>query len=126
MKRFLLVVVGLIFLVLGAIGVALPILPTVLFLFVASICFVKSSERINTWFENTNLYKKHVVRFINQKGMTLKMKLFIIIPVYVIYITLCILTDILAMRIVICTLLIIKTIVFIKIKTIKEPNITLK
>lgn len=126
MKRFLLIAVGLIFLVLGAIGVVLPILPTVPFLFVASICFVKSSERINTWFESTSIYKKHVVRFINQKGMTLKMKLSILIPVYVIYITLCILKDILAMRIVICTLLIIKTIVFIKIKTVKEPNKTLK
>ena len=53
--------------------------------------------------------------------MTLKAKLCILIPVYLMLITLFVLKDILAMRIAIAVLLIIKTIVFIRIKTIKEP-----
>ncbi|MCW6075948.1 YbaN family protein [Clostridium sporogenes] len=119
-RRVLLLIIGFIFLGLGVIGVFLPILPTVPFLLLSSFCFIKSSKRISIWFENTNIYKKHVRSFKENKAMTLKTKLSILIPVYVMLITLFFMKDILAMRIVIVVLLVVKTIVFIKIKTLKE------
>ena len=122
MKKIIYLAIGLLCLVLGALGCALPILPTVPFLLASSFCFMKSSEKLDTWFKKTKIYKKHVVRFKEQKGMTLKAKLCILIPVYIMLLTLFFLKDILAMRITIAVLLIAKTIVFIKIKTIKEPR----
>ncbi|KOY64712.1 YbaN family protein [Clostridium sporogenes] len=119
-KRVLLLIIGFISLGLGVIGVFLPILPTVPFLLLSSFCFIKSSKRISIWFENTNIYKKHVRSFKENKAMTLKTKLYILIPVYVMLITLFFIKDILAMRIAIVVLLVVKTIVFIKIKTFKE------
>ncbi|EKS4342138.1 TPA: YbaN family protein [Clostridium botulinum] len=119
-KRVLLLIIGFISLGLGVIGVFLPILPTVPFLLLSSFCFIKSSKRISIWFENTNIYKKHVRSFKENKAMTLKTKLSILIPVYVMLITLFFVKDILAMRIAIVVLLVVKTIVFIKIKTLKE------
>lgn len=120
MKRVLLLIIGFISLGLGVIGVFLPILPTVPFLLLSSFCFIKSSKRISIWFENTNIYKKYVRSFKENKAMTLKNKLSILIPVYVMLITLFFMKDILAMRIAIVVLLVVKTIVFIKIKTLKE------
>ena len=119
-KRVLLLIIGFISLGLGVIGVFLPILPTVPFLLLSSFCFIKSSKRISIWFENTNIYKKHVRSFKENKAMTLKTKLYILIPVYVMLITLFFIKDILAMRIAIVVLLVVKTIVFIKVKTLKE------
>ncbi|AUM95226.1 TPA: YbaN family protein [Clostridium botulinum] len=119
-KKVLLLIIGFISLGLGVIGVFLPILPTVPFLLLSSFCFIKSSKRISIWFENTNIYKKHVRSFKENKAMTLKTKLSILIPVYVMLITLFFMKDILAMRIAIVVLLVVKTIVFIKIKTLKE------
>ncbi|MDU1319875.1 MAG: YbaN family protein [Clostridium botulinum] len=119
-KKVLLLIIGFISLGLGVIGVFLPILPTVPFLLLSSFCFIKSSKRISIWFENTNIYKKHVRSFKENKAMTLKTKLSILIPVYVMFITLFFMKDILAMRIAIVVLLVVKTIVFIKIKTLKE------
>lgn len=119
-KRVLLLIIGFISLGLGVIGVFLPILPTVPFLLLSSFCFIKSSKRISIWFENTNIYKKHVRSFKENKAMTLKTKLYILIPVYVMLITLFFIKDILAMRIAIVVLLVVKTIVFIIIKTLKE------
>ncbi|NFU40672.1 DUF454 domain-containing protein, partial [Clostridium sporogenes] len=87
-KRVLLLIIGFISLGLGVIGVFLPILPTVPFLLLSSFCFIKSSKRISIWFENTNIYKKHVRSFKENKAMTLKTKLYILIPVYVMLITL--------------------------------------
>ncbi|MCW6109493.1 YbaN family protein [Clostridium sporogenes] len=119
-KKVLLLIIGFISLGLGVIGVFLPILPTVPFLLLSSFCFIKSSKRISIWFENTNIYKKHVRSFKENKAMTLKTKLSILIPVYVMLITLFFMKDILAMRIAIVVLLVVKTIAFIKIKTLKE------
>ncbi|EPY2271849.1 YbaN family protein [Clostridium sporogenes] len=119
-KRVLLLIIGFISLGLGVIGVFLPVLPTVPFLLLSSFCFIKSSKRISIWFQNTNIYKKHVRSFKENKAMTLKTKLYILIPVYVMLITLFFIKDILAMRIAIVVLLVVKTIVFIKIKTLKE------
>lgn len=84
---------------------------------------MKSSKKLNTWFKETKMYQKNVLQFKEQKGMTRKAKFCILIPVYIMLITLFILKDILAMRIAIVVLLTIKTIVFIKIRTIKEPNL---
>lgn len=122
MKKAIYMIVGLIALTLGVIGCVLPILPTVPFLLVASFCFLRSSQKLSIWFENTRLYKKHLLRFKTQKGMTLKAKLCILIPVYIMLVTLFVLKDILAMRITIAALLAVKTIVFIRIKTIKEAS----
>ncbi|KOR23851.1 MULTISPECIES: YbaN family protein [unclassified Clostridium] len=119
-KKVLLLIIGFISLGLGAIGIFLPMLPTVPFLLLSSFCFIKSSKKISEWFENTNIYKKHVISFKENKAMTLKTKLSILIPVYIMLITLFFMKDILAMRIIIVILLVVKTIVFIKIKTIKE------
>ena len=119
-KKIFMIALGTILVILGAIGVVFPILPTVPFWLAASFCLVRGSGRINTWFCNTKMYKKHVGRFVEQRGLTLRAKLYILIPVYIILGTLCVIYDILIMRITIIILLIIKTIVFVNIKTIKE------
>lgn len=75
------VALGCICLVLGTIGVVLPILPTVPFYLVTLFCFGKSSPRLHTWFTGTGLYKKHLESYVKKEGMLLKTKLSIIITV---------------------------------------------
>lgn len=72
---------GFIFFALGAIGVALPILPTTPFILLAAFCFARSSERVNTWFKSTKLYKQVLEGFVTKRTMTIKAKLSILIPV---------------------------------------------
>lgn len=73
-KKYIYITIGLMSFALGAIGVALPILPTTPFLLLASFCFAKGSERFNTWFVNTKIYKKHLESFVKERAMTLKQK----------------------------------------------------
>lgn len=70
----LLVLCGLICTGLGLIGIILPVLPTTPFLLLASVCFVKGSDRFDRWFKGTMLYKKHLESFVQNRQMTLKQK----------------------------------------------------
>lgn len=74
-KKYIYITVGLISVVLGAIGVILPILPTTPFLLLASYCFAKGSDKFNDWFINTKLYKDHLESFVKERAMTLREKI---------------------------------------------------
>ena len=77
------IVLGIISMGLGALGVPLPLLPTTPFLLLAAFCFAKGSERMDAWFRSTRLYKNHLESFVQNRAMTLKTKLCILIPVSV-------------------------------------------
>ena len=52
------IVLGTICLILGSIGIILPILPTVPFFLATLFCYGNSSETLKQWFINTRVYKK--------------------------------------------------------------------
>ena len=66
---------------LGAVGAVLPLLPAFPFLMLAAFCFAKSSDRLHTWFINTNLYKKNLESYVKGRGMTAKTKAVILMSV---------------------------------------------
>ena len=74
LKKALLLGTGFISLALGAIGIFLPILPTVPFLLLTSFCFMKGSSHFDSWFKGTSLYQKYVGDYLSRGGMTLKSK----------------------------------------------------
>ncbi len=69
--------IGIAFLMMGAgaVGVVLPILPTVPFLMAALYCFARGSHKLENWFRQTSLYQKHLEPFMDKKEMTRKAKL---------------------------------------------------
>ena len=118
MKKIIYIVVGLLSLVLGTLGVILPILPTTPFLLLASFCFMRGSERINLWFTGTSLYKKHLESFVKERSMTKKQKL--LLPAFASFMILIpfILVDNIIMRMALIMIVSIKWYYFIfKIKT---------
>lgn len=119
MKYFYLTI-GIIALMLGVIGIVLPILPTTPFLLLATAMFAKGSDTFHDWFINTKLYEKHLGDFAKDRSMTLKTKLMILLPVSLLLMIPFIKVDNIYMRSFIILLLFIKYYYFIfKIKTIK-------
>ena len=78
--KLLWLMIGIVSMVLGAIGVVLQVLPTTPFLLLASFCFAKGSDRFHKWFIGTKLYKKHLESFVTSRSKTLKTKLCILLP----------------------------------------------
>lgn len=80
-KKILLIAACCLGVALGAVGAVLPLLPAFPFLLLAAVCFAKSSERLNSWFINTKLYKNNLESYVKGQGMTRKTKIKIMITV---------------------------------------------
>lgn len=55
-KRLTLILIGLLSIVLGALGIFVPLLPTTPFLLLAAFAFANSSERMHQWLLDHNIF----------------------------------------------------------------------
>ncbi len=60
MIRFLYLTLGLLSLLLGAIGLIVPLLPTVPFVILAAFCFARSSTRLERWLVGHPSFGTHI------------------------------------------------------------------
>ncbi|WP_051688065.1 YbaN family protein [Desulfofalx alkaliphila] len=74
MKKILLTLIGTLSLILGIIGIILPILPTTPFLLLSLYCYVRSSEKIYYFILNNKYLAPYVKDYISGKGIPLKAK----------------------------------------------------
>ena len=125
LKKIVFVIIGCIGVGLGALGVVLPILPTVPFLLLAAFCFARSSERLNNWFIGTKLYKNNLESYVKGEGMTRKTKIKIMVTVTVLMTIGFIMMDqVLVGRIVLACVWVFHILYFVfGVKTIKKENL---
>ena len=122
--KYLFIFLGFLFTILGAVGIFLPILPTVPFLLLASICFAKGSERFHNRFKSTKLYKNNLESFEKDRSMTLKTKWSILIPVTILLLVAFFMMKNIYGRTFIAVLILVKYYVFLfRIKTVSSNNV---
>lgn len=123
--RIFFFIVGIISLVLGTIGIILPILPTVPFYLLASYCFMKASKRFNDWFISTKLYKKYVSGFVEHKAMSIGgMMILLIVVSAMLIMAMCMVSHVMPMAIVLNLLLVCKYTYFItKVKVVSKAEL---
>lgn len=72
--RWILISSGWIAIVIGVIGIFLPLLPTVPFLLLAAACFARSSEHFHTWLVEHNHLGPLIRDYLNGRGIPLRVK----------------------------------------------------
>jgi len=73
--RYLYLISGVLLVAIGVIGIFLPILPTTIFLILASACFVKGSPKANEWLRNHKILGQYIKNYQDKTGLTLRSKI---------------------------------------------------
>jgi len=71
---YLLTAAGFLSLILGVIGIFLPVLPTTPFVLLAAGCFARSSPKLHHWLRNTSLFGNILVNWEQNKCIPIKSK----------------------------------------------------
>jgi len=74
-KKILLIIVGSVSLVLGVIGILMPVLPTTPFLLLASFCYLRSSEKLYNWLINHHVFGPYIYNYLTYKAIPKKTKI---------------------------------------------------
>lgn len=68
-KKYILIIIGLIALSLGFIGIIIPILPTTPFMLLAAYCFVRSSKRLYNWLINHKVFGVYIYNYLENRAI---------------------------------------------------------
>lgn len=74
LRKAIYIILGCIGLILGAVGVIVPMLPAFPFLLLAAFGFARGRERLHSWFISTRLYKNNLETYVRGQGMTRRTK----------------------------------------------------
>lgn len=72
--RYAYLVSGFLLVGIGVIGIFLPLLPTTIFLILASACFMKSSPKANEWLKNNKFLGAYLRNYQDKTGLTVTTK----------------------------------------------------
>lgn len=119
--RYLYLFSGFLLVGIGILGIFLPLLPTTIFLILASACFMKSSQRANDWLRNHKWLGPYLRNYQDKTGLTVKSKLVSISLLWIsITLSAFLLTEEVAIRILLLAIAVGVTIHLVMVKTAKE------
>ncbi|MCK5039151.1 MAG: YbaN family protein [Thermoplasmata archaeon] len=76
------VTLGTISLVLGIIGIFLPLLPTTPFLLLSAACYCRGSDKMHTWLVEHKLFGKYIKDYEEQRGIRKRVKAIAILTMW--------------------------------------------
>ena len=78
-KRTLLFAAGVVCVVVGVVGIVVPLLPTTPLLLLAAFCFGRSSDRAYRWLTTNAVFGRYLRRYVEGEGLSWPMKAFILV-----------------------------------------------
>ncbi|MBI5540285.1 MAG: YbaN family protein [Bacteroidia bacterium] len=118
--KVLLIIAGSLSVVLGVIGIFLPVLPTTPFLLLAAALFARSSEKFYKIITTNKLFGKYIKDYNDGKGIKLQVKISAITILWVSIIISVIILKILLLKLSLIFIATLATIYIISIKTLKN------
>lgn len=120
LKRRILIITGTICVIIGGIGIIVPVLPTTPFLLLAALCYVRGSPRLYSKLLHNRLFGSYLRNYLEGRGMSRKMKIWTLCLLWItIALTATLATESLIIRIILAAVLLGVTIHLLLIKTMK-------
>ena len=119
-KKSGLIFFGILSIVIGVIGIFLPILPTTPFLLIAAHCFIKSSEKLYNWLINHKQLGGFIRGYSLKDGITIRAKIVSLSCAFTAIIISSLFLEKLSLKLLLYFLGLVMLVVMLKIKTIKE------
>ncbi len=73
--KIILILIGALSLLLGIVGIVIPLLPTTPFLLLSTACFIRSSERLYLWLLNHKWFGEYIRNYREHKAIPLSTKI---------------------------------------------------
>ncbi len=68
-KKYVLIIIGTVSLILGIVGAFVPVLPTTPLILLASFCYFRSSKRLYEWLTNHKVFGKYIRDYVIYKAV---------------------------------------------------------
>jgi len=82
-KNHILIIAGTFFVILGFLGIFLPVLPTTPFLLLAAACYFRSSDRFYHWLINNRILGTYIRNYLEGRGMSVKSKIVTLVLLWI-------------------------------------------
>lgn len=79
LRKTALIIFGSLFILLGVIGIFLPLLPTTPFILLGAACYMKGSQKLYNWLINNKLFGIYIKHYYEGKGIAPNIKLITIV-----------------------------------------------
>ncbi|MDO5018156.1 MAG: YbaN family protein [Lagierella massiliensis] len=122
MKKFLLKILGGISVVLGTIGIFLPVIPTTPFLLLAAWAFLNSSDTLYNWLMNHRVFGLYIRSYVEFRGVSKFHKIFAITTLWITMIISILLIDKFPVKILLGIIAVLVTIHLLKLKTLTKTQ----
>ncbi|WP_186576401.1 YbaN family protein [Aquibacillus kalidii] len=81
-RKVILIICGLVSLLMGVLGIILPLLPTTPFLLLSAYCFGKSSKTLHDWLLHNKVFGDYIKQFRQGQGIPLRAKVIILLMLW--------------------------------------------
>ncbi|MDR3063631.1 MAG: YbaN family protein [Methanobrevibacter sp.] len=121
MKKKVFLTLGTIFLIIGGVGIFIPVLPTTPLVLLAAFCFSKSSKKAEKWILNNKYFGNYIENYRNKNGVPMDVKIHSLIFLWMVMILSIIIINkfFITMLLVIIALLVSIHIILLKTKKVK-------
>jgi len=122
-KKYILIALGSLSLGLGAVGMAIPVLPTTPFLLLALYCYLRSSRRLYDWLLHHKLFGAYLYNYITYRAVPRQTKIAALIVLWAGLITSIILVPILYVRLILLAIGVGVSIHLFSLRTIEKAQL---
>jgi uncharacterized membrane protein YbaN (DUF454 family) len=119
-KRGFLITIGTLFLVIGAIGIIVPLLPTTPLLLLSAACYYKGSRKMHHWMLNNKWFGTYLKNYREGRGIPLRTKVFIIALLWITIIYSAFLVSILTVQIILFVIAVVVSAHIVTLPTLRN------